>query len=175
MHRLSQVGLSSDLRSVTVAWRDPEQVEDVGERHDVTVNFPPGWLQTGLVVQHGLPDCWVAPATPSLNTLLTAWQEAVANFQPVWAELRELDRLCRVLEPIPPRPAHLHRRLAVCPASSLLLTLDPAAPRSLPHIRFLGADSSLGPLREALGEQQVRPRLVQSECRTVCAEVVGRN
>ncbi len=45
----------------------------------------------------------------SLIDIYEQWREAVVSYLPVWTALRELDRICWVLDPDPPTPAHLYR------------------------------------------------------------------
>jgi hypothetical protein len=45
----------------------------------------------------------------SLLDIYQQWREAVVSYLPVWTALRELDRVCWVLDPDPPTPAHLYR------------------------------------------------------------------
>jgi len=138
--------MSPDLTNVSLTCVD----EDTQITHTLRVLFPPSYPNCPLSASHQLPECWEPPLTSSLLQLYTCWGKAVSVYSMCWSALRELDRLCWVLDPDMPGPQHLYRRLVVAPSVSLHLVVDPSSPLALPSIRFLGADQRISPLRESL-------------------------
>jgi len=138
--------LDAEFSSVTLSCDD----EDVQVKHTLEVQFPSNFPQSKFTVIHQLPDCWKPPETDSLSQIYTCWTKAVHTYGSSWAALRELDRLCWVLDPECPGPQHLYRRVVVAPSVSLYLNVDPTSPLSPPSIKFLGADQRITPLRESM-------------------------
>jgi len=140
--------LSDDLGSASLSY-----VDERGVKHLLQIEFLGG---TEVQVSHSLPpQIWSPPppseiALSSLPDVYREWISAVNGLVPAWESLRELDRLCCLLDPDPPGPQHLYRRLVVAPSLTLHLTIDPACPLALPSIKFLGADNKVAPLRDAL-------------------------
>lgn len=141
VHRLAE-----DLSSASVKCTDGQ-----GSLHTISFSFPRDFPAAPAAANHSLPPSVWQPPTSAITLILESWQEAVNRLGPSWAALHELDRLCWVLDPDPPLPSHLHRRLVVAPSVSLHLTIDPAAPSALPDMMFLGADQRIAPLRAAMG------------------------
>ena len=151
---LAQVGwqhvteLSEDLSRAELSCQDEK-----GNQHSLSLSFPPDFPSSPPTASHSLPSSvWTAPSSSSLPLLVASWKEAIASLTPAWEALHDLDRLCWVVEPSPPLPSHLHRRLMVAPSTTLHLVVDPACPLAMPDIKFLGAEKRVAPLRNALLE-----------------------
>ena len=141
--------ISPDLSSATLSCVDI----DTQVTHTMTIHFPASYPTTSpLQVTHNLPDCWEPPTTTSLLQMYSCWEKAVSMYSLSWSALRELDRLCWVLDPDMPGPQHLYRRMVLGPSVSLHIVVDPSAPLALPSVRFLGADQRISPLRQSLAE-----------------------
>merc|ERR1719351_126816 len=141
--------MSDDLGQVELSCEDEK-----GHKHSLSVSFPPDFPSSPPTASHSLPtSVWTAPtSSSSLPLMVASWREAIASLSSAWEALHELDRLCWVVEPWPPLPYHLHRRLMVAPSVTLHLTVDPAAPLALPDIQFLGAENRVARLRKTLIE-----------------------
>jgi len=141
--------ISPDLSSATLSCVDA----DTQISHTLDIQFPPTYpVNSPLVVTHQLPDCWNPPITTSVLQLYTCWEKAVSMYSSSWSALRELDRLCWVLDPDLPGPQHLYRRMVLGPSISMHIVVDPSAPLALPLVRFLGADQRISPLRQSLAD-----------------------
>lgn len=141
--------MSEDLSQVELSCEDEK-----GHKHTLSVSFPPDFPSSPPTASHSLPtSVWTAPTlSSSLPLMVASWREAIASLSSAWEALHELDRLCWVVEPWPPLPYHLHRRLMVAPSVTLHLTVDPAAPLAMPDIQFLGAENRVARLRKTLME-----------------------
>ena len=122
-----------------------------GAAHQLQLLLPPDYPRTAASPRHQLPAAWQPPPGPgTISHLYRGWVAALELYSPAWRQLAELDRLCWVLDPEPASSLHLHRRLVVTTAVTLHLELDPAAPTSIPVLRFLGPDHRVSPLRACL-------------------------
>jgi len=140
--------LSDDLSRAELSCQDEK-----GNPHSLSLSFPPDFPSSPPTASHSLPSSvWTAPSSSSLPLLVASWKEAIASLTPAWEALHDLDRLCWVVEPSPPLPSHLHRRLMVAPSATLHLVVDPTCPLAMPDIKFLGAEQRVAPLRKALME-----------------------
>jgi len=140
--------LSGDMSRAELCCQDEK-----GNPHSLSLSFPPDFPSSPPLASHSLPtSVWTAPSCSSLPLLVASWREAIASLSPAWEALHELDRLCWVVEPWPPLPSHLHRRLMVAPSATLHLVVDPASPLAMPDIKFLGAEQRVAPLRKAMVE-----------------------
>lgn len=89
----------------------------------------------------------------SCQEILRVFQETVEQYQVLWNVLDEIDGTCWVVEPEPFTRNALHRRVVLKEDVSLVVTLDPAQPTSLPRCRFLGSAKSIQPLQNLLDEK----------------------
>jgi len=140
--------LAPDLSSVTLSCLD----EETQVIHNLSVMFPPDYPNSPLTVSHQLPECWDCPSTGSVLQVYTCWAVAVASYSLSWSALREMDRLCWVLDPPTPTTQHLYRRIVLAPSVSLHLVVDPSHPLALPSLRFLGQEQRISPLRQSLAD-----------------------
>ncbi|PSC68290.1 E3 ubiquitin-ligase FANCL [Micractinium conductrix] len=144
--------LSPDLSAVTLA-----AVDAAGRRHELRLSLPPGYPAAQPTPAADLPAPlelrWGAGA--SLATCLAQFEAALAQHQPLWDSLDDLDAHAWVIEPSAPSRGALHRRIALGSHVSLALTLDPAAPGALPNdCRFMGSDRAVAPLRQRLHDNR---------------------
>ncbi|CAM9302852.1 unnamed protein product [Phaeothamnion confervicola] len=124
-----------------------------GREHILAVTLPPDYPAGPPACAVDLPrplELGWAPGRSSLADAIAQFRAALAPYVPLWDALDDLDAHTWVLEPERPTRAHVHRRVAVAPHCSVMLRLDPLAPRAVPEIRFLGAESVIGPLRQNL-------------------------
>ncbi|XP_065058605.1 E3 ubiquitin-protein ligase FANCL-like [Rhopilema esculentum] len=73
--------------------------------------------------------------------------QELEKHQDFWDIIGEFDENCWVLEPETQSWSCCFRRVALGSKASLLVTIAPSQPRSLPVCRFLGPDQVVGPLR----------------------------
>ena len=141
------VDISEGLTSVTLKSPDDDQ-----DDQELILHIPPDYPLSPVTPVHLLPSSYPLATSCSLVQIYRSWTEALEHLTPTWRHLAELDRLCWILDPVPPSSIHLYRRLVLTPAVSLHLELDPASPSSMPTLRFLGSDQKIGPIREHLAE-----------------------
>ena len=135
-------GLAEDLSRAELVSQDG--------LHLLSITFPPSYPALPPSASHSLPPTIWSPPSLTLPLLLASWEKALDLLAPSWSALHELDRLCWVLDPCPPLPRHLYRRLVVASQVSLHLTLDPSSPGALPDLKLLGSEELVEPLRRAL-------------------------
>ena len=148
----SLCGLSPSLDELQLT------IDDTARRaHVLTLSLPPDYPARSPVARAALPAPfelrWAPGERPSLAAAAAQFRGALAAHQSLWDELDDLDREAWVLEPKHPTRDVCHRRLALGGHCSLLVTLHPTAPSSLPELRFLGAERSIAPLRRALNSR----------------------
>jgi E3 ubiquitin-protein ligase FANCL len=85
-----------------------------------------------------------------LGALIEAFEAQLAHFDAFWAVMDDLDADTWTLEPENPTRSSTFRRIALGNNCSLQLDVNPLAPRALPELKLLGAESRIGPLRDAL-------------------------
>ncbi|KJE91614.1 fanconi anemia [Capsaspora owczarzaki ATCC 30864] len=88
----------------------------------------------------------------SLSNVFQQFQQALQRFQQLWDDLDEIDANTWVLEPERPTRDCCHRRMALEHNSSVQILVNPKAVRAVPECRFLGADSIVNPLRDAMND-----------------------
>jgi len=137
-----------DESMTRITLTSPDYEED---KQELTLYLTPDYPKTPATVSHLLPDCW-APPVASLSQVFSSWVSAIQFYSASWRQLSDLDRLCWVLDPVPPTPAQLFRRLVITTSVSLHLELDPAFPTAIPVMKFLGSDQKIIPIREQLAE-----------------------
>lgn len=146
------VGVNARLDEVRLRATD-----DAGRTHHVTVALPPTYPEAAPVCYVDLPEAldlghWNA-ATSNLHTVLQALGEAARRYGPLWTALDDLDQHTWVLEPTAPSRSSCSRRIAVAPHCSVLVTVAPLHPLAVPVLRFLGADKTVQPLKDALNSR----------------------
>ena len=137
-----------DEKMTKITLTSPDYEDD---KQELTLHITSDYPKTSATVSHLLPVSWEPPVA-SLSQIYTSWVAAIQFFSASWRQLGELDRLCWVLDPAPPTPALLYRRLVVTASVSLHLELDPAFPTAIPVMKFLGSDQKIVPIREQLAE-----------------------
>lgn len=140
--------MSPCMTSLSLTTADPAK-----RPHTLTLSLPPTYPRAAPTPQTTLPTAFALPwgASSTLSSALAAFQEALLPFQSLFDALDDLDAHCTILEPEHPLRSHLHRRIALSAATSLLLTLSPTTPlRTVPDTRFLGPASLTNPLRTLL-------------------------
>ena len=78
------------------------------DEQELTLHLSPDYPDSPVTVSHLLPASWQPPVA-SLTHVYKSWVSALQFYSPSWRQLGELDRLCWVLDPVPPTPAHLYR------------------------------------------------------------------
>lgn len=56
------------------------------------------------------------------------------------------------MDPIPPKPYHLYRRVYLSDSLSMLITINPLNPTSLPELKFLGSDVDVQRQKDIISE-----------------------
>ena len=85
--------------------------------------------------------------------VLKTFREVVSQYQALWDALDEIDSTCWVIEPEPFTRGAVHRRIVVKEDVSLIVTLDPSQPTTLPRCRFLGSAKSIQTFQNQLDEK----------------------
>lgn len=141
--------ISLDLLNVEFSYIDPSNSKQI---HKLQIIVPDDFPDNELTAQTCLPETWQPTPTKKFLDLYTEWMECVEDYVPAWRELNELDRLCWILDPDPPSPAHMYRRLAAGPSLSIQIEIEAEAANQLPQIKFFGAESKVSVLRARLCE-----------------------
>ena len=128
--------MSPDLTSVSLTCLD----EDTQITRTLRIQFPPSYPNCPLSASHQLPKCWEPPLTTSLLQLYSCWEKAESVYSMCWLDLRELDRLCWVLDPDMPGPRTCTEDWWL-PPLCLHQVVDPSSPSST-------SSGSLGLTRE---------------------------
>ncbi|MCO5560407.1 hypothetical protein L7F22_014022 [Adiantum nelumboides] len=126
--------------------------DGAGREHIIEVSMAIGYPTIPPDATADLPCavelCWNEGAT--IRTLLDQYKDAILRYQDFWTVMEDLDKMFRIIEPEHPSRSNTFRRLALDGDCSLLLTLDPSAPRSIPECRFFGSEMTVSPLRRKL-------------------------
>lgn len=69
-----------------------------------------------------------------------------------WSRLNEIDKNCWIIDPLQPKPHHLHRRIYLTQSLSVLINIDPLNPADLPDIKLLGSDTEVAKYRNIMSE-----------------------
>ena len=91
--------------------------------------------------------------TWSCQAVLKSFREVISQYQALWDVLDDIDSNCWVIEPEPFSRGAVHRRIVLKEDVSLIVTLDPSQPTSLPRCRFLGSAKSIQPFQNLLDER----------------------
>ena len=91
--------------------------------------------------------------TWSCQAVLKSFRDVISQYQTLWDVLDDIDSNCWVIEPEPFSRGAVHRRVVLKGDVSLIVTLDPSQPTSLPRCRFLGSAKSILPFQNLLDER----------------------
>jgi len=153
LSQVQQVGydkvssLTEDFRKIELTYKD-----EMEATHKLEILVGPEYPSIAPVAISALPQHRAPTKSKSFVEIYNSWKEAVDEFVPAWTALSEFDRVCWVLDPDPPTPIHLYRRIAVAPSVSVQIEVDPTCPSDLPSLKFFGPDSKIGPLRSKLSD-----------------------
>ncbi|CAM9213024.1 unnamed protein product [Chrysoparadoxa australica] len=147
-------GMDEKLSSLQLKASDAK-----GRSHMVTVNMPADYPQGPPVCTVDLPlplhIRWVRGQS-SLADVYAQFKAALPRFLPLWEVLDDLDSHTCVLEPEVSSRGCCYRRIAVVAHCSITVHLSHDAPRALPELRFLGADSVIAPIQQRLSKNLKR-------------------
>ncbi|XP_046818475.1 E3 ubiquitin-protein ligase FANCL isoform X1 [Vespa crabro] len=108
------------------------------------------------VISNDLPEI---PALGSFNqnissliTVINKFKQQVEILDDLWEVLSDIDGSCCILDPIPPKPYHLYRRVYLSESLSMLITINPLNPTSLPELKFLGSDVDVQRQKDIISE-----------------------
>ncbi|KAF7987502.1 hypothetical protein HCN44_003264 [Aphidius gifuensis] len=97
------------------------------------------------VVSSDLPTFSVWPSldkcVPSLVEAAKTLKARTDILQDVWDDLKFIDEYCWVIDPINPKPSHMHRRININSSLSLLLTMNPFDSTAIQDMKLLGTDN----------------------------------
>lgn len=88
----------------------------------------------------------------SLSTIMDKFKQQVEIFDMSWKILSELDGNSWVIDPVPAKPYHLYRRVYLTQSLSMLITIDPLNPTSLPDLKFLGSNIDIEKQKDIVSE-----------------------
>ena len=100
-----------------------------------------------------LPQELIMSDTWSCQEVLKTFREVISQYQGLWDALDDIDSNCWVIEPEPYTRGAVHRRIVLKGDVSLIVTLDPSQPTTLPRCRFLGSAKSIQPFQNLLDEK----------------------
>ena len=107
--------ISLDLLRVEFCYKDEKDQE-----HKLQLVIPDDFPKSEVQTMTNLPDAeWVPKSTKSFLGVYTEWREVLEDYLPAWKELADLDKFCWVLDPDPPTPCDMYRRLAAGPSLSV--------------------------------------------------------
>eukprot|EP00241_Pyramimonas_parkeae_P017937 CAMPEP_0114313964 /NCGR_PEP_ID=MMETSP0059-20121206/21485_1 /TAXON_ID=36894 /ORGANISM="Pyramimonas parkeae, Strain CCMP726" /LENGTH=378 /DNA_ID=CAMNT_0001438933 /DNA_START=384 /DNA_END=1520 /DNA_ORIENTATION=+ len=126
--------------------------------HVLEVDLPAAYPDKPPVFTADLPEPLVLEWQPGwgIKHALEAFHVAVARYQDLWESLEDLDAHAWVQDGDSLPRSATHRRVALGGHASLLLDLDPRAPKQPPTCRFLGAESRVNSLRAKYFERLPR-------------------
>ena len=102
-----------------------------------------------------LPEQLLMPLNEnwSCQDVLKHFRAIISQYQSLWDTLDEIDGTCWVIEPEPFTRESLHRRIVLKEDVSIIVTLDPTQPTSLPRCRFLGSARAIQSLQNLIDER----------------------
>lgn len=144
--------ISEDLTRLSLQLTDA-----AGRVHEVHVSFPLDYPNSPPKTHCDLPKqanlSW-DPNKSSLAHVVDQYERALSQFQDLWGVLDDFDQHTWVLEPDAKASTRSYsvtmRRIALQRHCSLSVEIDPMQPFRRCDVRFLGADGTVAPLRQAL-------------------------
>ncbi|XP_076643462.1 E3 ubiquitin-protein ligase Fancl [Halictus rubicundus] len=79
----------------------------------------------------------------TLNIARNKFKLQVEMLKTAWLNLQQIDKQCRVVDPLQPKPCHLYRRVFLTPSLSMFVRINPLNPTDLPEIKFLGSETEV--------------------------------
>jgi len=143
LHNITDI--SEDFLKIQLVYRD-----EIEKLHKLELVLSPNYPNVEPICLASLPNNRALVKSKHFLEIYNSWKEAVNEFIPTWTALSEIDRICWVLDPDPPAPSHLYRRIVVAPSLSIQIEVDPTCPSDLPSINFFGPDAKILPLRNKL-------------------------
>ncbi len=152
------------------------RVEDSSSRvHMLTLKFPPEYPRAPPVCLVELPKpfelAW--SSNSGLSSVISQFQAVLKTYQQLWDELDDIDKYLWVMEPENPGRAVLERRIAVAVHCSIVVTLNPSSPRSVPRVVFLGAEGVVAPFRSCYNAR-LHSWNVENSLRTNLEDLLGQ-
>ncbi|VDP03893.1 unnamed protein product [Soboliphyme baturini] len=127
--------LSPDLRHATLTISDSRR-----RCHCLQVQFcfdPPLFK-----CETDLPFCLEFGEEDSLEKIWEAFSNGIDQCQDFWLQMDEIDRKAKILDPLEISRSHRYRRIYLDSCTSMMITVDPMHPRSLPDICIIGSGVS---------------------------------
>lgn len=124
-----------------------------GRAHVLSLTLPAGFPLKAPFLRADVPFDHQADWRPGITTLagvVEAFETRLTDHLDLWEVMDEIDAQTWVLEPDPPSRATTTRRIALGQHASVALELSETNPRTMPGLRFLGADTVITPLRDHL-------------------------
>ncbi|XP_076478160.1 E3 ubiquitin-protein ligase Fancl isoform X3 [Bombus vancouverensis nearcticus] len=108
------------------------------------------------VVYSDLPEIpSLGPFEKNISTLNIARNKLrlqVEMLEKSWSNLKQIDQNCWVIDPLPPKPSHLYRRIYLTPSLSMFIKIDPLNHMDLPEIKFMGSDTEVESMTELVSK-----------------------
>ncbi|XP_043596741.1 E3 ubiquitin-protein ligase FANCL isoform X4 [Bombus pyrosoma] len=108
------------------------------------------------VVYSDLPEIpSLGPFEKNISTLNIARNKLrlqVEMLEKSWSNLKQIDQNCWVIDPLPPKPSHLYRRIYLTSSLSMFIKIDPLNHMDLPEIKFMGSDAEVESITELVSK-----------------------
>ncbi|XP_023346634.1 E3 ubiquitin-protein ligase FANCL [Eurytemora carolleeae] len=124
------IDISQDLSKIQFGYKD-----SCSKLHKLDVLVPPDYPDETPSTISDLPEDSAPIKSSSFKDIYKSWIKSVEAYVPAWEVLEEVDRVCWVLDPDPPTPLNLYRRIAVGSSISLQIEIEPTDPTQLPQIK----------------------------------------
>lgn len=138
--------VDNDFKQVTL-----QVMDESGRTHFLVIQLdcktPTLVTDLPIPLDLSLSEAW------SCQEVLKQFRATICQYQPLWDVLDEIDNNGWVIEPAPFSRGALHRRIVIKEDVSIIVTLDPTQPTSLPRCRFLGSARAIQPLQNLLDEK----------------------
>ncbi|KAG1657777.1 E3 ubiquitin-protein ligase FANCL [Nymphon striatum] len=128
---------------------------DMNDRsHIMHLTFTDKFPDVAPLMKHEIPlpfeICWKKGST--LCDLYDQFCKVLEHYQIFWNYLDEIDAETWVLEPENPKRNDCFRRIFLGNNASILITLNPKYPSSIPECHFLGSEKIIGPIKRRLNK-----------------------
>lgn len=79
----------------------------------------------------------------NLSVAITKFKLQVEFLERAWAQLKEIDENCWIIDPPEPNKSHMYRRIHLSQSISVTITIDPLNPTAVPKLEFSGSDNKV--------------------------------
>lgn len=139
----------------------------VGRDHSLRISIPQAFPSEAPVCESSLPVQYDPPWQKDRRTIKCIYDDFVdkiKDLQPFWNTMDDLDARVWVLDPPKPRVSDCYRRISMGNNMSVVVIINPEAPRALPKMEFTGPEKLVTKLCGSLEKNARKWEMLKSVC-----------